>query len=205
MATQVPDENDIVYNTYQVDIAELFAVIYRFITGITLDTEAILLWFSEAWAIFSAVAFIISFFLLLGIVYAMVRFEQVAEEETEIIREQERAWKHMYGATTQNSKWRQVEEHIQSDSPSDWRLAIIEADIMLEDLLTNLGYSGSTIGEKLKTVNPASFTTVDDAWKAHKVRNEIAHRGSDFVLTKRIATDTIMQYKRVFDEHNALG
>lgn len=200
-----PDENDIVFDTYQVDIAGLIKQLYFLVTGIELDRSAILEWFADAWAIFSAFAFVLSFVLLVGIIYAMVRYEQVSEEEKEILREQERAWKHMYGATTQNAKWQSIEAHIGSDAPSDWRLAIIEADIMLDELLNDLGYTGSSIGEKLKGANPASFATLDDAWKAHKVRNEIAHRGSDFVLTKKIATETIGLYRRVFDEHNALG
>ena len=42
--------------------------------------------------------------------------------------------------------------------------------------------------------------TLEDAWNAHKVRNAIAHQGSDFVLTKRVADATITQYRHVFEE-----
>ena len=63
---------------------------------------------------------------------------------------------------------------------------------------------GTTIGEKLKSASPNSFKTLDQAWRAHRVRNEIAHAGSDFVLTKKAAQDTITQYKMVFEEFELL-
>jgi len=75
---------------------------------------------------------------------------------------------------------------------------------MLEQMLDNAGYVGASIGDKLKTANPASFTTVQDAWDAHRVRNEIAHAGSDFVLTKRVAQETIIKYERVFREFGVI-
>ena len=90
--------------------------------------------------------------------------------------------------------------HIQSVNPNDWRLAIIEADIMLEEALDEIGLAGNTIGEKLKGASTQQLRSLDDAWKAHRVRNEIAHAGADFVLTQRIAQETINQYQRVFLE-----
>jgi len=52
----------------------------------------------------------------------------------------------------------------------------------------------------LKSVSASQMTTLNDAWEAHKIRNRIAHDGADFVLTKRVAQETITQYRRVFDE-----
>jgi len=41
---------------------------------------------------------------------------------------------------------------------------------------------------------------LEDAWDAHKVRNRIAHEGSDFLLTEHLARKTIGQFKNVFTE-----
>ena len=71
---------------------------------------------------------------------------------------------------------------------------------MLQDVLDSAGYPGESIGEKLKNASPQSFRTIDMAWRAHKVRNQVAHSGSDFVLTKNLAQETITQYKMVFEE-----
>ncbi|TSC68525.1 MAG: Uncharacterized protein G01um101456_612, partial [Parcubacteria group bacterium Gr01-1014_56] len=83
---------------------------------------------------------------------------------------------------------------------SDWRLAILESDIMLGDLLLEQGYRGEGIGERLRDANPLQFNTLDLAWQAHKVRNDIAHAGEGFHLSQREANATIDLYRRVFEE-----
>lgn len=99
-----------------------------------------------------------------------------------------------------NKKWESILSHIESENPSDWKLAILEADIMLEELLDKLGYHGETIGEKLKSVEKSDFTTLDLAWEAHKIRNSIAHEGTDFLLNQREAKRVIDLYREVFEE-----
>ncbi len=83
-------------------------------------------------------------------------------------------------------------------------MAIIESDILLGRILKEKGYGGSSIGEQLKSISPQSLSTLNDAWEAHKVRNQIAHDGADFVLTKKKAQETITMYKRVFSEFGEL-
>ncbi|HEY4516071.1 MAG TPA: hypothetical protein VJH67_02700 [Candidatus Paceibacterota bacterium] len=97
-------------------------------------------------------------------------------------------------------KWKKVLEHIESEHPSDWRLAIIEADIMLAELLEKLNLPGETIGDKLKSVEKSDFNTLDFAWEAHKVRNKLAHEGSEFLLNQREARRVIDLYDQVFKE-----
>jgi hypothetical protein len=97
-------------------------------------------------------------------------------------------------------KWRDVKAHIESEHPSDWRQAIIEADVMLSDLLQKLNLHGDTMGDKMKTVEKSDFVTIDLAWEAHKVRNQIAHEGSEFLFNQREARRVIDLYRQVFEE-----
>ncbi len=99
----------------------------------------------------------------------------------------------------ENKSWQKVEQLIASTNPSDWQLAIIEADKMLDELLKSMQYRGDSLGEKLKAVEPSDFTSLDQAWSAHKVRNQIAHEPG-FVLTDRLARQTIADYRTVFEE-----
>ena len=39
-----------------------------------------------------------------------------------------------------SEKWTEVEKNINSTNPSDWRVAIVDADIMLGTILTRQGY-----------------------------------------------------------------
>jgi hypothetical protein len=70
-----------------------------------------------------------------------------------------------------------------SETESDWRIGIIEADIYLDRVLDIKGVPGDTLGDKLKNVSPSILPSVQVAWEAHKVRNRIAHDGADFSLT----------------------
>jgi hypothetical protein len=59
---------------------------------------------------------------------------------------------------------------------------------------------GNTLGDKLKQATRGDFKTLDAAWEAHRVRNQIAHEGSDFILTKHEAKRVIALYETVFEE-----
>lgn len=97
-------------------------------------------------------------------------------------------------------KWKEIIELSESDNQSDWRLAIIEADIILAELLDKLQLPGETMGDKLKAVEKSDFITIDSAWEAHKARNMIAHEGSNFLINQREVRRIISLYEAVFKE-----
>ena len=99
-----------------------------------------------------------------------------------------------------NEKWEKVVVHINSQNPSDWKLAILECDIMLGEILEKMGYMQESIGEKLKSVEPSDFDNIENAWEAHKIRNSIAHEGSEFMINEREAKRVIGLYETVFRE-----
>ena len=95
--------------------------------------------------------------------------------------------------------WNEVSKHLGGASPADWKLAVIEADSILDSLLVDLGYDGEGLGERLKNVKRENMASLNDAWEAHKVRNRIAHE-VDFPLSHVDAKKTISQFERVFRE-----
>jgi hypothetical protein len=102
----------------------------------------------------------------------------------------------------ENEKWQKVLIHINSANSSDWKLAILECDIMLSDILEKMGYMQESISEKLKSIETSDFTNIEYAWEAHKIRNQIAHEGSDFLINEREAKRVIGLYEVVFREFN---
>jgi hypothetical protein len=104
------------------------------------------------------------------------------------------------GEEFKNQRWEHVKELMKSKSQSDWRQAIIEADIILDEMLRRMSYDGLTIGDMLKQVDPADFANLQKAWEAHKFRNEIAHTGSEFKLSKEEAERVISNFQAVFEE-----
>jgi hypothetical protein len=97
-----------------------------------------------------------------------------------------------------NERWKKVVDLVHTENENDWRQAIIEADAMLDDMLTERGYVGATLGEKLKSMDHRSFAEIGRAWDAHATRNMIAHQGANYVLTAREARRVIALYEAVF-------
>lgn len=152
------------------------------------------------WNIYTVLAFAVSFLFLSLYIYASIHKNKLEELESERVAADEHAYARKNASLTEPSRFSELQAHIASDNPNDWKLAIIEADIILDEELKRAGYAGTSLGERLRSIAPSSLTSLDDAWQAHKVRNQIAHAGADFVLTHKLANDTIVKYERVFKE-----
>lgn len=152
------------------------------------------------WVIYVFLAYLFCIFMLVLYVYASTGKKQLEDLDNEARLRREKIYQEHFKGMPKNSRIQDMLDHIASDSPSDWKLAIIEADIILDEVLKDAGYGGTSLGERLKSISPEQLRSLDDAWQAHKVRNQIAHGGADFILTQRLAQDTIKQYRRVFHE-----
>lgn len=98
-------------------------------------------------------------------------------------------------------KFAVIQGYMSSTSEALWRIGILEADNLLQEVLRDKGYKGEGVGEMLKS---ASFKTIDLAWDAHKIRNRIAHEGSTFQLTEHEAKKAFNLYESVFRELKAI-
>lgn len=149
------------------------------------------------------VSYVLTFLGITMILYALVRMVEIAAEENShlkhaihdyAVRRSEEA------ATGKNDRWEHIQDLINSDDPTAWRLAIIEADSVLETLLKERDLPGKGIGEMLKNISPGDLGSMQAAWEAHLVRNRIAHEGSEFDLSAREARRTIQLFEGVFRE-----
>lgn len=152
---------------------------------------------AQVWLMVNILGYGVALFALWVLVYSTLKLKQVQLEEA---HRYTTIGFHQADHEVDVSRLSHVKELMLSTNVNDWRQAIIEADIMLAEILEEQGFQGFTIGDKLKGANPARFHTLNEAWEAHKVRNEIAHQGSLFDLTERLAHRTINQYLTVFAE-----
>ena len=196
-------ENSIVFQTYGFDFFGLFRNIYEHLMGN--DWDVFVSTVTHWWNVYSVIALVVSLFFFAVFLYAKIQYDELSTLENDALREAEKAWDARHNIhDTRNARWEAIQQRVTEYNPESWRIAIIEADIMLDETLTNAGYAGQSLGEKLKSANTTSFTTLQDAWEAHKVRNEIAHVGSDFILTQRIAQETLLHFERVFREFGVI-
>lgn len=194
----------------------LILVIYSFLKGvfatynISFDfLPSVSNIFASIFNVFQVFSIFISLLFLIGIIYFNVKLGEILhghghghgdhgheghDDHNEIHGH------HNTHPHTADKRWLNIQTRLASPNEADWRLAIIEADIILDDMLTGIGYKGNAIGDKLKQANRADFRSLDRAWEAHKVRNRIAHDGASFHITHSEATRVLGLYKKVFDE-----
>ncbi|HEX4662512.1 MAG TPA: hypothetical protein VH144_02765 [Candidatus Saccharimonadales bacterium] len=72
-----------------------------------------------------------------------------------------------------DEQWRGIEGTFR-DGKSGQVLAVISADKLLDKAMQQKGFGGQTMGERLKK-HPTAFADVNAIWRAHKLRNRIAH------------------------------
>ena len=159
------------------------------------------------WGVYVAFSIFISIILLAIIIYSWIRMKEIHHEEHDRLHRMVHKIKghdHHDEVSPVKKQWAHIMQLAASDDEHGWRIAILEADIMLGNLLDSLGYKGETMGDKMKTINRSHFNTIDLAWEAHRTRNRVAHEGSNMTLSKREAQQTITQFHEVFKEFNLI-
>jgi hypothetical protein len=180
-----------------INLEYLFQLVYCVVTG-GCGPDISGTDYRALWNTYTTVSTLVSLVVATGVVYCIIRINQLMKLDKEQLLEY--VTKRDKPKGTVENKWDDIEILVASESPNDWRQAIIEADIMLDALLTKAGYIGDSVGDKLKQVEKGEFVKINEAWEAHKVRNHIAHRGSDYILTKREARRVIELYRSVFSD-----
>lgn len=95
--------------------------------------------------------------------------------------------------------WQDVLQKMESAVPSDWNLAVIRADSIVDGVLKDMGLSGDTMGDRLKQLDLAKLASLNEVWEAHKIRNRIAHE-TDRALTHDEASRTVGAFEAALRE-----
>ena len=144
---------------------------------------------------------LIAILLITVILYALVRLWEIQKEALKAKKARSvSAPVTAASVGPKNETWEHIRRRGLSDNENDWRLAIIEADIYLDRILQQKGYQGETLSDKLKQVAPEKLASLQMAWEAHKMRNQIAHQGTAFTLTRPEARKAISYFEAVFRE-----
>lgn len=194
--------------TPYIDFTDFLLKVFDLLRGgsgnIAEHREEILRAWLDFYEAYVTAAILVSLSLIIGIAYCLFRVHQIRKQEEKEIHEiaaSNNASAEQMDVAPGTRKWKQVIEHSSSADESQWRLAILEADIILDEIVyEHFGDLGETLGERLKKVDRSDFRTIDKAWEAHRIRNAIAHEGSAFTLTERDLRQTLNLYRDVFEE-----
>lgn len=179
------------------NIQYIFYKIYTFITSMgSVKFRADLV---ERWPLWAMISFAVSMLLGFFAIYFNLKIKEVKKLDEKIFgtvlvpADSE-------DASPKNERWLRVLQYLETESQAEWKTAIIEADVILDEMTVKMGYRGDTLGERLKSVEKSDFLTINKAWEAHKVRNAVVHDGSGYLLTKREVKRVIDLYRQIFEE-----
>jgi hypothetical protein len=82
------------------------------------------------------------------------------------------------------------------------KLAVIEADKLLDNVLRSMVIPGETMGERLKAAG-YKYPKLRDVWPAHKLRNQLVH-DSAFQLTQGHAKRALKDFEKALRVLNVL-
>ena len=92
------------------------------------------------------------------------------------------------------ARWAEIERMVNAGDGMQLKLAIMEADKLLDHGLKAMAMSGMTLGERLKFA-AYKYPKINDVWWAHRLRNQLVHESS-FYLDPSMGKKAIGQYKK---------
>jgi hypothetical protein len=156
----------------------------------------------DTWGVIGTISMILSILFLIIIIFSLVRLREIQlDDKAEVDHEINEALKREQEKNrNENPKWHYILTLTESPNESDWRVAIMESDAMLEELLKDKGVPGETVAELLESARSDGYAHIQDVWDAHLIRNQIAHQGSEFPLSQIETRRVMKMYQNFFEE-----
>lgn len=100
------------------------------------------------------------------------------------------------------SRFLAIENTLRKESPTSFTATIIEADKLLDKAMIEMGIPGKTMGDRLKKAG-SRFSNLNAVWRAHKLRNAIAHE-SGFEVSYKQASNALAIFKQALKDLGAV-
>ena len=107
-----------------------------------------------------------------------------------------------FNVTQYQARFLAIENKLSADNAATYITTIIEADKLLDKAMIEMGVVGKTMGDRLKRIG-SRFSNLNAVWRAHKLRNAIAHE-SDIEVTFKQASNALQIYKQALKDLGAI-
>ncbi len=156
----------------------------------------------NTWNTIGIISASITIILLFIIIFSLVRLYEIQVfDKDEIEHEINHALAKLKERDRElNPRWKYILTLLESPNESDWRVAIIESDTLLEEAFRERGLVGNTMSELLEEAKINGYSSIQNAWDAHLVRNKIAHEGLNYPITQVEGRRVIKLYQNVFED-----
>lgn len=109
---------------------------------------------------------------------------------------------HHFNIEAYQAKFLEIENRLKQENPISYQMAIINGDKLLDKAMVEMGVPGRTMGDRLKRAG-GRFTNLNAVWRAHKLRNAIAHE-SDLEVSYKQATNALEVYRQALKDLGAI-
>lgn len=108
---------------------------------------------------------------------------------------------HVFNKEAYQTKFLSIENKLSKEHPATYMVAVIEGDKLLDKAMIESGLPGKTMGDRLKR-GGTKFSDVNAVWRAHKLRNALAHE--DLEITYKQAANALTIYKQALKDLGAI-
>jgi hypothetical protein len=109
---------------------------------------------------------------------------------------------HRFNQEEYQTRFLRIENQLNKENPATFAMTIIDGDKLLDKALIEAGVPGKTMGDRLKR-SSEKFTDINAVWRAHKLRNAIAHE-NDLEISYRQAAGALVIYKQALKDLGAI-
>jgi len=102
-----------------------------------------------------------------------------------------------FGVKKTFKQWTRVLKRLETGREADYKLAVIEADDLLNDILKKMGYKGETMAKILEQLDATILSDIEEVWEVHKIRNNVVH-DPDYKLSLEQAKEVLGIYEKTF-------
>ena len=100
------------------------------------------------------------------------------------------------------AKFLKIENGLNKNNAATFMKTVIDGDKLLDKAMMEMGVPGKTMGDRLKH-SKDKFTDINAVWRAHKLRNALAHE-DDLEITYRQAMTALLIYKQALKDIGAI-
>lgn len=91
--------------------------------------------------------------------------------------------------------WNEIKARLETGDESQYKLAVIEADKIVDKIIGSMGLKGKNMIQRLETLKPGQIEDAENLKIAHKTRNQIINDPS-FQVNKDKAIEVIEIYEK---------
>jgi len=106
-----------------------------------------------------------------------------------------------YGASGIQKKWHKIQKRMEKKAEAHWKLALMESEDLLDNVLVRMGYGGESIDDRLAKLTEKEISNLPDIKRANRLCQDIA-RDPDYKIDRKRAQEFIDIFEKALSGLN---